>query len=424
MQSRFVTQIVGLAAIAALLLAACGTAADPGAPGEPGVATPAPGAPEPGAPNGAIACPRPLTFWPALAGVELAFAQDQAQAFQQETGIAVSILDVPFANLQQQYIQATPAGQGPDLLYGLNDWIGTLAEGGFIADMTDRFDTGQYLDTTIEAVTYDGRVWGIPEAFEVVAQYYNTALLPEPAASLTELQDMQVAGGQFALAFDITNFYYAAPFLHAVGGQLFDADGNFALTEEEATTWLTAMRDLQQQAAFPQEVSEEAARALFLGGNSGSYYSGPWDVADIQAAPFEWQVAPLPAVNGQPALPFLGAKVMFISSMSDCQEAAQAFAEFFTSPQVGLAWIAEANPAHLPANTAVYDDPAVADNTIIQGFLAQAEQSVPLPNIAAMGQVWTPGEDALTSVLNAGVDPATAAQQMVNTIQTNIQLQQ
>jgi arabinogalactan oligomer/maltooligosaccharide transport system substrate-binding protein len=415
-------RLVVLGLLAALLVA-CGTGGA-GTTQTPGAAAPGATAAPGGAVSNAVSCPRPLTFWPALGSDELDFAREQAQAFQQRTGVAVNILDVPFDQLQQQFIQATPAGQGPDLLYGPNDWIGVLAEGGFLADLTGRFDTTRYLTNTIQAVTYNDRIWGVPEAFEVVAQYRNTEILPQPPTNLADLQTAQVPAGQFALAFDITNFYYAAPFLYAVGGNLFDNEGNFVLTEEAATTWLTTMRDLQQQGNLPREATGEAAKALFMGGNSGSFYSGPWDVTDVRAADVEWEITPLPQVNGQDARPFLGTKAMYVSSQSPCQDAALAFIEQFTSTETGLAWIQNANPAHLPANTAVYEDAAIADNQAIQGFRAQAERATPLPNLAAMGQVWTPGETALTSVLNGGTDPAAAARDMVTTIRNNIQAQQ
>ncbi|NJN17232.1 MAG: extracellular solute-binding protein [Oscillochloris sp.] len=423
MRSRSLRVLATLLLIAPIL-AACGTASETSPTTAPATGAEPAGEVQASPVAGAVACERPLEFWPALSGAELDFVRQQIPNFEAQTGLTVEILDVPFDNLQQQFIQATPAGEGPDLLYGLNDWTGVLAEGGFIADLTDQIDSSQYLENPLQSVTYQDRIWAVPESYEVVTQYYNPDVLPEGAESLDGLQTTQLDTAEYALAFDITNFYFAAPFLYAVGGQLFDDQGNFVLTEEAATTWLTELRDLQQQAQFPAEVTGEAARALFLGGNAGSYYSGPWDVAEVRNAEFDWQLAPLPSVNGQPAQPFLGTKALFVSSQSDCQEAALELARFITGQETQLAWINEVNPAHLPAIQSIYDVGEIADNQIIQGFRQQAEQSVPLPNIPELGQVWTPAADALSNVLNAGVAPEEAAAQLVETIQSNIEAQQ
>ena len=71
----------------------------------------------------------------------------------------------------------------------------------------------------------------------------------------------------------------------------------------------------------------------------------------------------------------------------------------------------------------MYDDAALKDNPATQGFKSQAESSVPFPNIPAMGQIWTPAEDALSAVLNQNTAPDAAAKKMISTIKENIQKQ-
>lgn len=385
-----------------------------------------------GAPTGSAAaagsklsCPHPLVLWPSLNGDELQFAKDQGKAFEQKTGIQIKLLEVPFNDLQKKFIQAAPSGQGPDLLYGPNDWAGTLADGGFIADLTGKVDTSKYLEPTVKAATYKGKLLGVPEAFEVVTEYYNTKIFPDGPASVDDI--VAAAGkapkGQYGIAYDISNFYYSVAFLHAVGGNLFDDQGNFVLTEEAATKWLTELKKLKDTGNMPKEVTGEAAKALFIGGKSGAYLSGPWDVADVKKSQTEWKLGKLPKMGGSDAKPFLGVKLLYVSSKSTCAAAALSFAESFTSAETELAWVKKTNPAHLPAFKTVYDDAALKENPATQGFRSQAESSVPFPNIPAMGQVWSPAGDALNAVLNQGTAPDAAAKKMVATIKENIQKQ-
>lgn len=371
---------------------------------------------------GSSACNRPLVMWPAIGKQEKAYVLEQGKLFEQQTGVGLRILDIPFDDTLRKFVQAVPSGKGPDILLGPADWGGLLAEGGYVADLTDRYDTSAFLENTVAGGTYAGRLWSVPKSFEVVAQYYNTALTPEPPASLEEIKAIQnLQGGQYALAYDITNLYFSAPFLYAVGGEFFDENGKFVLTEEATTKWLTELRDLQGGAALPREVTSESAVTLFNGGNSASYYSGPWDVETLKDSEATWKVADLPSVGGQKAQPFLGTKQMWIPASSPCQGAALAFTQFISRPESDLAWVRDVNPAFLPATKAVYEDPLLAEDENIQAFVRQAESATPFPNSPAVGQIWTPGLDALTEVINQGADPAAAAKKMVTTIATNIE---
>jgi arabinogalactan oligomer/maltooligosaccharide transport system substrate-binding protein len=372
-----------------------------------------------------VTCEEGLTWWHAIqeGSGEEQFVQGKAQEFTEQTGVDVTLLNVQFTELPRTFIQSVPAGQGPDLVYGPNDWIGQFAEGGFIADLTEQVDTSEYLENAAEAVTYNGSVYGVPERVEALTQYYNTAILDEPLQSFEDTQERagQLEEGQYVLAYDIGNAYFSFPFLYAVGGELFDEQGNFALTEEAATEWLTALRDLQQNANLPPEITGPAASALFSGGQAGATFSGPWEIQNLAQAgvDFEWQLAKLPQVNGQDARPFLGTYAFYVSSQSPCQEAATTFGRWMSSVETELEWVEEVEIGHLPAIQAAYDDPALANNEVILAFQEQAETSTPFPNVPEISVVWDPAANAINQVLS-GTDPAAAAQEMIRAIEAGI----
>jgi arabinogalactan oligomer / maltooligosaccharide transport system substrate-binding protein len=368
--------------------------------------------------GGRVACPHALTVWPALRGDELRFAAERGKAFERQTGVAVEIVDVPFDELRQRFVQASEAGKGPDVLYGPNDWGGALAEAGLIADLGGRFDAKKYFDLTAKAASYRGKAIGVPESFEVVTQYYNAALLPGGLSRF----DAEAAGaarvpaGQHVVAYDAASFYFSVAFLHAVGGRLFDDEGNFILDERAAARWLALLKKVKRAGGMPKDGKGATAKSLFLEGKVGAYFSGPWDLADIKRGRADWQLAKLPAVDRGEAKPFLGVKLLYVASKSDCVEAAVAFAESLAGLESELAWVKTTNAAHLPALLATYRDVSLRENVAAQGFLAQAESSLPFPNVAAMGQVWGPADEALKAVLEGGSPPAAAAKKMVATI--------
>jgi arabinogalactan oligomer / maltooligosaccharide transport system substrate-binding protein len=378
-----------------------------------------------GAKGTKLTCAHPLVIWPSLSTDETQFLKNQAKAFEKATSVKATFLDVPLGELQKKFIQSVPGGQGPDILIGPSDWAGVLSEGGFVVDLTGKVDVSKFIDATVKAATYKGKLFGVPESFEVVTQFYNTAIAPVGNVSFDEMTALRpnVPEGSYVLAYDIGDFYHSVAFLHAVGGRVFDAAGNFAITEGAATKWLTTLKEFKEKASMPKEVTGEAAKALFLSGKISSYFSGPWDVSDIMKSNVKWKITKLPKIEGSSALPFLSVKVFYLSSKSDCIDAALAFAEMFVGAESEAKLVKTVNPAHVPASKAAHDDPALITSLAIQGFRAQAAFSVPFPNNPDMGQVFPPANEAISAVLNQGVDPAVAAKKMIETIKASIQKQ-
>lgn len=409
---------LGLALLSLSAPAACGGNAGP----EGAAASASASASVPARPGPRLACGHALTLWPALKGDELRFAAERARAFARQTGVEVELVELPFDELRQRFVEASAAGKGPDLLYGPNDWGGAFVEAGLVADLGGRLDAKKYFDLTVKAATYRGKLVGVPESFEVVTQYYNAALLPGglPRFDEASVTPNRVPAGRYVVAYEASSLYFSVAFLHAVGGQLFDDEGNFLLDETATVRWLTLLKKVKQAGSLPKDGRGATAKSLFLEGRVGAYFSGPWDLADVKRGVTEWQLAKLPVAGFGEPKPFLGVKLLYVASKSSCPEAALAFAESLSGLDAELEWVKTSNPAHLPALSAVYRDASVRENAAAQGFLAQAESSVPFPNVPAMGQVWGPADEALKAVLERGTPPAAAAKKMLAAVRANV----
>jgi len=65
-----------------------------------------------------------------------------------------------------------PAGKGPDVFYQPHDRIGDIVLQG-LADPVDLGDAkGEYSPTAINAVTYDGKTYGVPMVVETYGVFY------------------------------------------------------------------------------------------------------------------------------------------------------------------------------------------------------------------------------------------------------------
>ena len=107
--------------------------------------------------------------------------------------VEIEALAVPFDQLKNKFSTETATGGGPDLLIGPLDWVGELATGELIApldEMATADDPGAFLPATVDALKYDGKLYGMPESFETVALYYNTDLVQTAPATTAEVYDM------------------------------------------------------------------------------------------------------------------------------------------------------------------------------------------------------------------------------------------
>ncbi|MNE68727.1 Cyclodextrin-binding protein precursor [compost metagenome] len=142
--------------------------------------------------------------------------------------------------------------------------------------------------------------------------------------------------------------------------------------------------------------------------------NGPWTIGDYKAAGIDFGVAPLPSINGQPASSLSGVKAWYVNQFSKYPQAARLFANFASSKEAQLLDF-ELTGA-IPANTEATNDPAVQSNEIIKGFVAQFEQSSPMPSIPEMANVWSPIAAAFSDVWNSGKDPKAALDNAVQQI--------
>lgn len=88
----------------------------------------------------------------------------------------------------QQFLSAVAAGDPPSLVYANRDQIGSLAARGAIMPLDkciegEDIGTDQYLEAALDQVTFDGKVYGIPEFNTVQLTMANADLLS--AAGLT-----------------------------------------------------------------------------------------------------------------------------------------------------------------------------------------------------------------------------------------------
>jgi multiple sugar transport system substrate-binding protein len=94
---------------------------------------------------------------------------------------------------EQQFLTALASGNPPDVVYMDRALVGTYAAKGAIQPLEDciegqKIDTAQYRPAAIRSVTFDDKVYGIPEFYVVQANLIDAASLQKAGVSPEEIQ--------------------------------------------------------------------------------------------------------------------------------------------------------------------------------------------------------------------------------------------
>jgi maltose-binding protein MalE len=405
---------VALLAVFALIVAACGggdEAADETTTTEAEVTT-------------TTAAPEPTTTTEAAPPIELLIWADEnragaieevAPAFTEETGVVINVELVDFGQIRDQVGVAGPAGEGPDVFIGASDWVGELATNGVLEPIDAGSWSTPFTDASLNALTFDGTLYGVPYAVEAVALYYNTDLAPEAPATFDDLIAACEADAVDAClgvpgAGDATDAYHNYPFISATGGYIFgETDGIYdptdvGLDSEGALAGAEFLSEISASGVLGKTNYDEA-KNLFLAGEQPFWITGPWELGGAADWTVPWSVAKIPTIEGGTPQPFIGVQAFFLSSFSENKLVAQSFLFDFIASAEGqnALFAADGRP---PVHQTIIDQ--VAGNAAISAFGASAADGVPIPNIPEMSNVWGALGDNLQLLRNGEVDATSA----------------
>ncbi|HHT40423.1 MAG TPA: extracellular solute-binding protein, partial [Actinomyces sp.] len=101
-----------------------------------------------------------LTVW-IDANREAAF-KSAAEAYTEATGTDVELVVKDNDQMRSEFATQVPTGQGPDIAFGANDWIGEFVNNGLISPVELGDKAGEFSEGSVAAFTFDGQVYGVP----------------------------------------------------------------------------------------------------------------------------------------------------------------------------------------------------------------------------------------------------------------------
>ncbi|MBW9093428.1 maltose ABC transporter substrate-binding protein [Microbacterium jejuense] len=358
-----------------------------------------------------------------------AAVKDAAKAFEEETGASVKIVKKNFEDLRNDFIAQVPTGKGPDITVGAHDWLGALVAAG-VVDTIDLGDkASEFEQVALEAMTYDGQLYALPYSLETIALVQNADLVGTDAPATWDdmIQKGLAAGTERPFVINTNgetgDGYTMYGFQTSFGAPVFvqDASGSYT-TEvgmggpagEAFAQWLGA-NGKNGTGYISTTVDYDINNELFNSGKAPYTIQGPWAISaypDVKNI----VVSPIPSAGGQPAAPFVGVQGFYLSSQSKNKLLAQSFLVDYLGTEEAQRALYEADP-RIPAWSTLATE--VASDPIIAGFLASAQNGVPMPSIPEMGSVWDLWNAAQSQIIN-GADPVSTWNQMVTDVETAV----
>ena len=369
----------------------------------------------------------PITVWvdierkPAL--------EEPAASFTEETGIDVKLVTKDFSTVDQDFISQVPTGKGPDVIVSPHDKLGAYVAAGVVAPIELGDVAEGFSETAIQAMTYDGSVYGVPYSIENVGLLRNADLVAEPASTFDALIAAgRAAGTEYPFLVGLSpeqgDPYHLYPLQTSFGSQVFaqNTDGTYdpsqlLLGDDAGVAFAAALKQWGTEGILNANIDGDRAREFFIDGKSPFYLTGPWNVPTIAEAGINYVVDPIPSAGGEEPRPFVGVNGFFLSSKSTNALAATNFIVNFLSTEDAQLALFEVG-GRPPALTSAYEKVA-AEDPDVAAFGEIGQSGFPMPSIPEMGSVWSDWGNAELSLIRGEGDPA----QVWRTASDNIQAQ-
>jgi arabinogalactan oligomer/maltooligosaccharide transport system substrate-binding protein len=346
---------------------------------------------------------------------ERSFTDEMAKQFTAKYNVPIEIEEVAPPDTLTRLSTDGPSGLGADVLLFPHDHLGRAVTGSLVLPNDVFGDEIKKVNSeaAIQGVSYNNTLFGYPRAAETYAMFYNKDLVKEAPKSFEDVIAISKtlydkSKNKFGLMWEPGNFYFNYPFIASSGGYLFGKNGtdkdDIGVNNEGAIASVKLFASLKEILPVKTaDITPDIKRGQFAAGDIAMDINGPWELAGYKTALGDkLGVAPIPTILGKPAVSFSGIKAFYVSSFSKYPNAAKLFAHFATTKEAQLTL--NKLVGSVPTNKEAQADPQVKDDPYVSGFLQQFVNSVPMPSIPEMNNVWSPLGAALTEIWDNGKD--------------------
>lgn len=286
----------------------------------------------------------------------IAFYQENAAEFENETGIEIEWVEIPHDNMHERFVQEAVSQSGAIDIYDTDQpWISEFASKGYLEPLGDQLteeDKADFYEAALDASSYGGEIYSVPFFVHTPIVFYRTDLFEE--AGITEFPKTWEEYAEAAKKLTNGEVYgtiieakqAGEPVTHLVdwfyqaGGSIIDADGNVTVNSVENAEAFEFMLKMmyEDESVMPGSIGYDNADVhnLFMQGKVAMVKNWPYMYA-MAKDPEQSKVSEQFAIAIQPAGKEQATAAWTwgfgISSSSKHKEAAWEFIKWATSSE-------------------------------------------------------------------------------------------
>ena len=343
-------------------------------------------------------------------------------------------------NDQQKLIVAMSSDEGPDVIFSSNSNLTTYYFNGLLKDLQeyadrDQLDMSQWTKKSIEACTFDGDLYAIPESGgSQIQMFYNKDLLAEagysePPATMEELYEMaekitklDADGNIEVLGYLLFPLASARQeLIYAFGGRWWDDEGN--LTPESQGILDSLHMNMQVREKYGVEkvqafvgtanTNRYTEQDMFFTGNQAFRFDGAWLTAMIlnNNPDLNYGIAMVPGTKAHPenqGISRYEAGTLAMPVNAKCKEGAWDFIKFAGGFEGSK--IMDIGRSVTPARLDLMDDPDIRAIPGLDEFIeaTRLENGINYPKIKDYAKYVSLIDNALDLVYNGYQTPEEA----------------
>ncbi|USB34386.1 extracellular solute-binding protein [Paenibacillus sp. YPG26] len=343
--------------------------------------------------------PVTITFVSTYEGKEAEFFSSNIKAFEKENpGIKVKVVNVGFGSASNYVKTAMLGDQTLDGFRSDSSWVPEFVELGLLYPLDSMIaakDRADFNPAALNSLVINNKLYGLPTVMEAPALLYNKRILKElgysnPPQTMAEMMDIAKKAtneGRYGIFLSDDSFF-AIPYIWAFGGETITDDRKVHIASPDSIKALEFLQELRSSGVtqpYP-DFSDSYNKMMtdFKEGKSSMIVNGPWAVSDLlSGSEFKGSnnlgIAPVPKGpkgQGSPA----GGQSFVISKYSKHPAETYKFIQYLTNSKNQTQRVKEFKS--LPSRLSVYQDPSLANDTIIQSFKQVLALAKPRPRIA------------------------------------------
>ncbi len=331
------------------------------------------------------------------------------------------------------FIISALGGSGPALLRGANDNIGPMVELGVLQPL-DSLLTQAMLDSFLTD-PFPANTYFRDQLYQVADRVgnhlclvYNKALISEPPQTMSELirvgkeltRDLDGDGqiDQYALVWNYTEPFFAAPFIGGYGGWIIEeTNGKYkpTLNNEPVIKAAQLIYDLANtHKIIPPESDYEIANALFKDGLAAMIINGSWSWGTYIENGIDIGLAKIPKIDETGLWPTPAVQPMGYSLNVNLTGEKLAITlkllKYLTSSEVQLRFTQVSGA--IPARQDAFDSPVVQEKELVRASLDQLLVGKVTPPVTELRWIWDAMRPGYQAIFTGRQTPEEAAKRM------------